>query len=198
VTTVVLASASVIRRTLLENAGVSLVVDPADVDESAIKERLIAQRIPTQGAAIELASAKAKAISTRHPGKLIVGADQILEHAGKWFDKPVDRAAAAAQLSRLAGTAHSLISAVAVIEDGVEVWRTAQSATLHMRPLSPDYIESYLARVGNAALTSVGGYQLEGLGAQLFTRVDGDYFTVLGLPLLPLLTYLRDRGVLAT
>lgn len=192
--TLVLASASAIRRSLLENAGIVLVVDPADVDETAIKQRLAAQRIPTQGAAVELAAAKAKAVAARHPGKLVIGADQILEHGGKWFDKPADRSAAAAQLATLAGSSHSLVSAAVVIEDGAEVWRTAQSVTLHMRPLSPAYIDFYLDRVGNAALTSVGGYQLEGLGAQLFTRVDGDYFTVLGLPLLPLLGYLRQRG----
>lgn len=195
---VVLASGSAIRRALLENAGVPLTVDPADVDESAIKQRLIDERAPTHGAAVELASAKARAVSGRHPGKLIIGADQILEHGGKWFDKPVDRAAAAAQLTMLAGTAHSLVSAAVVVENGVEVWRTAQSVTLHMRPLSPEFVESYLERVGNAALSSVGGYQLEGFGAQLFTRMDGDYFTVLGLPLLPLLAYLRQRGVLAS
>jgi septum formation protein len=194
----VLASASAIRRTLLKNAGVPVVVDPADVDESAIKQRLVAQRVPTQAAAVELASAKAKAVSVRHPGRLVIGADQILEHAGKWFDKPADRAAAALQLATLAGCAHSLVSAAVIVEDGAEIWRTAQSVTLHMRPLSRPYIESYLDRVGNAAQTSVGGYQLEGLGAQLFTRVDGDYFTVLGLPLLPLLAYLRQRGILET
>ena len=192
--TLVLASASAIRRSLLENAGLVLVVDAADVDETAIKQRLVAQRVPTQGAAVELAAAKAKAVAARHPGKLVIGADQILEHGGKWFDKPADRSAAAAQLATLAGSSHTLVSAAVVIEDGAEVWRTAQSVTLHMRPLSPAYIDSYLDRVGNAALTSVGGYQLEGLGAQLFTRVDGDYFTVLGLPLLPLLGYLRQRG----
>ncbi len=191
--TLVLASASAIRRSLLENAGLVLVVDAADVDETAIKQRLVAQRVPTQGAAVELAAAKAKAVAARHPGKLVIGADQILEHGGKWFDKPADRSAAAAQLATLAGSSHTLVSAAVVIEDGAEVWRTAQSVTLHMRPLSPAYIDSYLDRVGNAALTSVGGYQLEGLGAQLFTRVDGDYFTVLGLPLLPLLGYLRQR-----
>ncbi len=196
--TLVLASASAIRRSLLENAGIALVVDPADVDETAIKQRLAAQRVPTQGAAVELAAAKAKAVAARHPGKLIIGADQILEHGGKWYDKPVDRSAAAAQLTTLAGSSHSLVSAAVVIEDGTEVWRTAQSVTLHMRPLSPAYIDSYLDQVGNAALTSVGGYQLEGLGAQLFTRIDGDYFTVLGLPLLPLLGYLRQRGTLVS
>jgi septum formation protein len=194
----VLASASAVRRTLLESAGVPVIVDASDVDESAIKRRLVAQGMPTQAAAVELASAKAKAVSVRHPGKLVIGADQILEHAGRWFDKPVDRAAAALQLATLAGGAHSLVSAAVVVEDGAEIWRTAQSVTLHMRPLSQPYIESYLDRVGNVAQTSVGGYQLEGLGAQLFTRVDGDYFTVLGLPLLPLLAYLRQRGILAT
>jgi septum formation protein len=195
---IVLASASAIRRTLLENAGLSPIVDPADIDERALKNRLLAEQAPTQAAAVELASAKAVAVSARHPDRLIIGADQILEHGGKWFDKPVDRAGAARQLAMLSGGLHMLISAVAVVENGVEIWRTAQAVTLHMRPLSPAYIDAYLDKVGNAALTSVGAYQLEGLGAQLFTRVDGDYFTVLGLPLLPLLAFLRGRGVLET
>lgn len=194
--TIVLASASAIRRTLLENAGLTVVVDPADIDESALKNRLLQEQAPTKAAAVELASAKAKTVSLRHPGRLIIGADQILEQGGKWFDKPVDRAAAGKQLSLLSGGLHTLVSAATVVEDGVEVWRTAQSVTLHMRALSPAYIDFYLEKVGSAALSSVGAYQLEGIGAQLFTRVEGDYFTVLGLPLLPLLAYLRDRGVL--
>ncbi len=193
---VILASGSAIRRTLLANAGLSVTVDPAAIDEDEIKTRVRAQNAPALVAAAELAGAKAQAVSGRHPGKLVIGADQVLALGTQWFDKPVDRAAAAQQLERLAGRPHQLVSAVAVVEDGTEIWRTAQSVVLHMRPLGRSFIESYLDRVGDAALSSVGAYQLEGLGAQLFTRIEGDYFTVLGLPLLPLLAFLRQRGIM--
>jgi len=195
---VVLASGSAIRRTLLTNAGVVLTVDPADIDESALKDRLKAENAPVQTAAIELAGAKAQAVSRRHPGKLVIGADQILALGVEWFDKPTSRPTAAQQLERLAGRSHQLISAVAVVEDGVELWRTAQSVTLHMRPLSRAFIDRYIEQAGDTVLSSVGAYQLEGLGSQLFTAIEGDYFTVLGLPLLPLLAFLRQRGILPT
>jgi septum formation protein len=192
----VLASGSTIRRTLLINAGLDVTADPASIDEGEIKKRMREQNAPALAAAIELAAAKARAVSPRHPGKLVIGADQILTLGSQWFDKPGDRTAAAAQLERLAGRPHQLISAVAVVEGETEIWRTAQSVTLHMRPLGRAFIESYLDRAGPAALSSVGAYQLEGLGAQLFTAIDGDYFTVLGLPLLPLLGFLRQRGIM--
>lgn len=193
---VVLASGSAIRRTLLTNAGVVLTVDPADIDEAALKDRLKSENAPVQTAATELAGAKAQAVSRRHPGTLVIGADQILALGDEWFDKPVSRAAAAQQLERLAGRSHQLISAVAVVENGTELWRTAQSVTLHMRPLSRGFVDTYLEHAGDTVLASVGAYQLEGLGAQLFTAIEGDYFTVLGLPLLPLLAFLRQRGIL--
>lgn len=193
---VVLASGSAIRRTLLTNAGLSLTVDPAAIDERALKDRMKAQNAPVLMAATELAGAKAQVVSGRHPGRLVIGADQILALGPQWFDKPVDRAAAAQQLERLAGRSHQLVSAAVVVEDGAEIWRTAQSVTLHMRPLEHGFIVSYLDQVGDAALSSVGAYQLEGLGAQLFTAIEGDYFTVLGLPLLPLLAFLRQRGIM--
>lgn len=192
----VLASGSAIRRTLLANAGLAITVDPASIDEGEIKNRMREQNAPAMAIATELASAKARAVSPRHTGKMVIGADQILTLGPQWFDKPVNRAAAAAQLERLAGRPHQLISAVAVVEDGTEIWRTAQSVTLHMRPLDRAFIESYLDLAGPAVLSSVGAYQLEGLGAQLFTAIDGDYFTVLGLPLLPLLGFLRQRGMM--
>lgn len=194
----VLASGSAIRRTLLTNAGLTFTVDPADVDETAIKKRMQAQGAPAAMAAIELAAAKAQAVSARHPGALVIGADQLLTLGTEWFDKPRDRAAATAHLERLAGRSHALVCGVAVVENGTEVWRTAQTVTLHMRPLTRAFIDGYLDRAGDEVLASVGAYQLEGLGAQLFTAVEGDYFTVLGLPLLPLLDFLRTRGVVAT
>jgi septum formation protein len=192
----ILASRSAIRHTLLANAGLSVTVDPAAVDENEIKARMRSQNAPAMAAATELAGAKAQAVSARHPGELVIGADQILALGPYWFDKPADREAAAQQLQRLAGRTHQLVSAVAVVEDGTEIWRTAQSAVLHMRPLSRGFIDAYLDRMGDAALSSVGAYQLEGLGAQLFTAIEGDYFTILGLPLLPLLAFLRQRGIM--
>lgn len=194
----VLASASGIRRTLLESAGLAVEVEPASIDEAAVKAAMQAEGAVAEAVAVELAVRKAQAVAARHPEALVLGADQMLECAGTWFDKPADRAAAGRQLHTLAGRTHRLISAVAVVEDGREVWRSADAATLHMRALSAAFIDRYLDRMGAAALASVGAYQLEGLGAQLFTRVEGDYFTVLGLPLLPLLAFLRQRGMLET
>lgn len=194
--TLILASASAVRRALLTNAGVAIEVDPVALDEASIKAAMRAQGAPAEMAALELAVAKARSVAPRHPGALVLGADQMLEAGDAWFDKPGDRAAAKRQLELLAGRRHRLVSAAAVIEDGQEVWRHADSVTLHMRALSPAFIDAYLDRVGAAALSSVGAYQLEGLGAQLFDRVDGDYFTVLGLPLLPLLAFLRRRGII--
>lgn len=196
--TLVLASGSAIRRTLLANAGLSIAVDPANIDESVIKSRMQAQKAPATTAAIELASAKAKAVSPRHPGAFVIGADQLLTLGNEWFDKPADRAAAAHHLERLSGRTHQLVCGVAVIQDSTEIWRTAQSVTLTMRPLSRAFIDAYLDQAGDAVLASVGAYQLEGHGAQLFTAIDGDYFTVLGLPLLPLLAFLRQHGVMPT
>jgi septum formation protein len=194
----ILASGSAIRRTLLTNAGLSLTVDPAEIDEGAIKTRLREQGTPAVSAAIELASAKAQAVSSRHPGALVIGADQLLTLGNEWFDKPVDRAAAAGHLVRLSGRAHQLVCGVAVVQDGSELWRTAQSVVMHMRTLSQAFIDAYLDEAGDTVLASVGAYQLEGRGAQLFTAIEGDYFTVLGLPLLPLLAFLRQRGIMPT
>lgn len=192
----VLASASRIRRTLLQNAGLEVVADAADIDEGAVKDVMRQQGAVVEAVALELATRKAQAVAARHPDALVIGADQMLDAGSTWFDKPTDRAAAARQLAALAGRTHRLISATVVIEGGRDAWHLADSATLHMRPLSPAYIERYLDRIGPAALGSVGAYQLEGLGAQLFTRIDGDYFTILGLPLLPLLAFLRQHGII--
>jgi septum formation protein len=193
----VLASQSAIRRKLLENAGLTVETLPARVDEDEIKLALRAAGATVEDAAIKLAEAKARRIGEKIPGAIVLGCDQMLECGGVWFDKPPDRAHAAAHLRALAGKTHRLVSAVVAYRKMVRVWHHVDSAKLVMRPLSDSFIESYLDRAGDDARASVGAYQLESLGAQLFTRVEGDYFTVLGLPLLPLLGFLRANGVVA-
>lgn len=194
---VILASQSAIRRKLLENAGLAVETLPARVDEDEIKLALRAAGASVEDAAIKLAEAKARRVAERIPGALVIGCDQMLECNGVWFDKPPDRAHAAAHLRALSGKTHRLISAVVAYRNMVRVWHHVDAAKLSVRPLSDAFIATYLDQVGDAALSSVGAYQLEGLGAQLFTRIEGDYFTVLGLPLLPLLGFLRANGVVA-
>lgn len=193
----VLASASRSRQQMLERAGVRVRVDPARIDESEIKAALIAEGASATQAAETLAEVKAAKVSARHPGALVIGADQILECAGRWFDKPVDRAEAAAHLRTLASQTHSLATSVCIFRDGTPLWHHNAVARLAMRPLSDPFIADYLAAMGEDALSTVGAYQIEGLGAQLFTDIEGDYFTILGLPLLPVLEFLRANGVLA-
>ena len=149
----------------------------------------------TEEAAEALARAKAEAVSPRHSGALVIGADQILECAGTWFDKPPDAKAAARQLESLCGRTHRLVSAVCVVRDGGRLWHMVEAARLTMRPLSEAAIAAYLEKAGPEALDSVGAYRLEGLGAQLFSEIEGDYFAILGLPLLPLLAFLRQHGI---
>jgi septum formation protein len=148
-------------------------------------------------AARVLAEAKTLEVAARRPGKIVIGADQMLECGEEWFDKPADRVAARAQLTRLAGKDHRLISAAAAVRDGEVVWALADTAELTMRPLSAAFIDRYLERVGDAALQSVGGYQIEGIGLQLFSEIRGDHFTILGMPLLPVLEFLRREGAIA-
>jgi septum formation protein len=192
---IVLASASAARAAMLRAAGVALEVDPARIDESEIKRSLGAENATTAAIAETLAELKAVAVSRRHPGRLVLGADQMLDCEGMRFDKPADRAAARDQLLRLAGRRHELVSAAVAVRDGERLWHHIDRARLTMRLLSADFVDAYLDRAGEAALQSVGAYQLEGLGAQLFRKIEGDYFTILGLPLLPLLEFLRGHGV---
>jgi septum formation protein len=192
---IVLASASAIRRTLLANAGVAVEVDPGAVDEDEVKRAMRADGAPAVAVAEALAEMKAMRVAPRHPGALVLGADQMLDCNGVWFDKPADREHAAAHLTALAGRTHSLISSVVCVRNGARIWHHTAIASLAMRPLSPDFIDVYLDAAGARALTSVGAYQLEGLGAHLFARVEGDYFTVLGLPLLAVLAFLREHNV---
>ena len=190
----VLASRSKIRRALLDAAGVAVEIAPSDVDERAV-ERAAPSNSPAAAAAL-LARAKAMAVARARPGRLVLGADQVLALDGRRFTKPADRAAAHDQLRALAGRAHELHSAVAFVQDAAVLFEHVSTARLTMRNFSDDFLERYLDAAGAAATESVGAYQLEGLGVQLFESVDGDYFTVLGLPLMTAMDFLRRRGCL--
>src|SRR5579863_8992402 len=192
----VLASRSAARRTMLKAAGIPIEPHPADLDERALAARAVSQQ--PAGVAALLAKEKAAAVGRAHPGRLVLGADQTLALGGDHFTKPADRNAAKAQLRALSGKSHELHSAVAFVQDGAMLFEHVDTARLTMRTLSERFIDLYLDAVGEAATTSVGAYQLEGLGSQLFERVDGDYFTILGLPLVPALDFLRRRGCLAS
>jgi len=192
---VILASGSATRAKLLTAVGLSIARETAAVDESEVKAALKAEGASAARVAEALAELKALKVSRRHPGALVIGCDQMLECDRLWFDKPDSIAAARAQLLALSGRDHRLLSSIAVLRDGTRLWHHSESATLTMRRLSDGFLDAYLAAVGDAALASVGAYQLEGPGAQLFARISGDYFAILGLPLLPLLDFLRNHGV---
>lgn len=192
----VLASGSRIRAELLKNAGLEIEIDPSDVDERAVEEPLLKAGFPPEDLATVLAEAKANDVSSRRPGELVIGADQILAFQGERHTKPETMEAARRQLLAFSGKTHELLSAVVISKDGEAIWRHVSTARLTMRDLSPPFVGHYLAAVGDTALTSVGAYQLEGPGVQLFEKIEGDYFTVLGLPLLPLLAELRNLKVL--
>jgi septum formation protein len=191
----VLASQSAIRRSVLESAGIALETRPADIDERGIEAR--AGDIGPDAAAALLAREKAAAISAALPGRIVLGADQTLALGARRFSKPKDRDGARDQLKALRGQTHALHSAIAVVRDGAVAFEHVEAAHLTMRAFSDGFLESYLDAVGEAATRSVGGYQLEGLGIQLFERIEGSHFTILGLPLLPLLGWLRRESLLA-
>ena len=193
---VVLASGSAIRARLLENAGVAFSVDPAGIGEDDVKLSLKAEGASAGHIADALADLKARQVSMRHPGALVIGADQILECDGVLFDKPVNLAAARGTLEALRGRTHTLISATVIARDRTRLWQHLGQVRMTMRPLDDQAIDDYLNRAGESVLSSVGAYQLEGLGVQLFHKVDGDFFTVLGLPLLPILGFLRVQGAI--
>ena len=193
---IILASGSKTRLALLQQAGLSVETIVASVDEQEMKASFQAEQAPAEACAEALAELKAMRVSQRHPGALVIGADQMLDCNGVWFDKPADTAHARAHLQALRGKTHRLVTAAVVALNGSRLWHTIDSAQLTMRPFSDGFLDAYLRQVGPGVLSSVGVYHLEGLGAQLFSRVEGDFFTILGLPLLPLLGFLRDRGAL--
>jgi septum formation protein len=191
----ILASHSRARQALLAGAGIAFEAMPAEIDEREIQR---ASGLVTPGAVASLlAGQKALFVSSHHPGRIVVGADQTLALAQRLFSKPAGRPQAAEQLRALAGNSHELHSAVAVARDGRLVFETASVARMTMRRLTSAEIEAYLDEAGEAVTSSVGAYQLEGLGIHLFERIDGDHFTILGLPLLPLLAFLRSERLLA-
>ena len=192
----VLASKSVARRAMIEAAGIPLEVAPADIDERAVEARASAGS--AGDAAALLAREKARVAAGRVKGRFVVGADQTLALGKTRFTKPVDRDTAREQLRALSGQTHELHSAVALARDGRVVFSHVDTARLTMRSLSERFLDAYLDVAGEAVTKSVGGYQLEGLGSQLFERIEGDYFTILGLPLFALLGFLRREGCLAT
>jgi septum formation protein len=191
----VLASKSAVRHAMLKDAGLAVEIVPADIDERAIEQRAGLQD-PGEVAAL-LAREKARATADRLPGRLVLGADQTLALGERRFSKPLDRAGARAQLEALSGRTHELHSAVALVRGGTVLFEHREVARLTMRALSGDFLDTYLDAMGTAVTTSVGGYQLEKAGIQLFERIDGDHFVILGLPLLALLRFLRNEGWLA-
>ena len=193
--TLILASSSSVRRRLLESARVPFKAIASRVDEAPIKAGCKAQKFSSAETAMLLARAKADDVGKDYPDDFVLSADQILTCGGLWFDKPTGRDGVRDHLMRLAGQTHQLINATVVVHGGTVVWEHQDTITMIMRPLSEFFIEAYINEVGDTAQQSVGGYQLEGLGAQLFDRTDGDFFSILGLPLLPLLAFLRDRGI---
>lgn len=192
---VILASKSAARRAVLEGAGVPVEIHVAGVDEDAVKSGLLAEGATPRDIADALAELKALRVSAARQG-FVVGADQTLEFQGRLYDKAPTIEDARARLKLLRGHPHKLHSAVVVARNGETVWREVDTATLTMRDFSDAFLEHYLETEGPEALASVGCYRLEGPGAQLFSRVQGDYFAILGLPLLGLLDFLRQQGVL--
>jgi septum formation protein len=190
----ILASTSSTRAKLLSAAGLAFHAERPPVDEEAAKASLRAEGLTARDQADALAELKALAVSRRMRG-MVLGADQMLALEGKPFDKPRDMAEARAQLRALRGKTHTLITATVIAVDGAPIWRRIETPNLTMRDFSDAFLDDYLATMGDAALDTVGAYQLEGRGAQLFSAVEGDYFSILGLPLLAVLGFLREHGI---
>ena len=192
----VLASKSEVRRMIVEAAGIPVDVRPAEIDERSIEAG--AGGAPARDIARMLALVKTRTVADAVPGRLVLGADQTLAFGSEILSKPLDLAAAHAQLVRMRGLTHELHSAIAVARDKTVLFEHVATARLTMRRFSEDFVDRYLETVGFAALTSVGAYQIEGIGIHLFERIEGDQFTIMGLPLLPLLNFLRDEGCIET
>jgi septum formation protein len=192
----ILASASKTRSDILSNAGVDFTVQVSNTDESIIKQKLKSKK--PEEIAIKLATEKARKISKSDKEALVIGADQILECDGILFNKPLNKDDVISHLEFLSGKTHRLISAICVVQNNKKIWDLTDDVNLTMRSLSDNFIQSYVEKAGTGIHSSVGGYRLEDFGAQLFTRVEGDFFTVLGLPLLPLLDFLRSKQIIKT
>jgi len=192
----ILASSSPFRRMLMENAGLHFQAIAADIDERAIEAPLERDGAGPDAVVLVLAKAKAKEVSDRFPGSFVIGSDQTMSLGSRVFHKPKTIADAEEHLRVLSGQTHRLNSAIALARNGDIIWEHVSHANLTMRELSADFIHRHLTRVGEKALSSVGAYQLEGEGIQLFSKIDGDYFTIVGLPMLPLLQQLRELGAI--
>ncbi len=192
----VLASKSPFRSALLKNAGIEFSTASADIDERAVEAPLYETGATPEEVAQVLAEAKALDVSEKNPGAVVIGCDQTLSLGDEIFHKPADMEAARRQLLKFSGKTHQLNSAVVLVKDGKTLWRHVSIARMTMRDLDPGFVGRYLGRVGDVALSSVGAYQVEGLGIQLFEKIEGDYFTIVGLPLLPLLAELRKEKLI--
>lgn len=193
---IILASKSPFRAMLLRNAGIAFSAQSADIDERAVEAPLYNSGATPEDVALVLAEAKALDVSERHPSALVIGSDQTLSLGDEVLHKPEDMDGARRQLLKLSGKTHHLNSAVVLAKDGHTLWRHVSVARMTFRDLDPGFIGRHLSRVGPVAVQSVGAYQYEGEGVQLFEKVDGDYFTIVGLPLLPLLAELRREGAI--
>lgn len=195
-TSLILASKSPFRAQLLKNAGLTFGTENADIDERAVEAPLYRSGATPEDVAMVLAEAKALAVSEKHPDAIIIGCDQTLSLGDEIFHKPADLEEAGKNLLKLSGKTHQLNSGIVLVKNGETIWRHVAIAYMTMRPLQPEFIGRYLGRIGDNALSSVGAYQVEGEGIQLFEKIEGDYFTIIGLPLLPLLQKLREESLI--